>query len=95
MCQAVTDMFVRAPPNTRYHNVRAIGLYGMGGMGKTTICKSLCNDFYAEFYGKVLHVELGKKNAEDIQRDVFYDLGGTNKASLNHMVWYTFEMCQC
>ena len=35
-----------------------MGVYGVGGIGKTTLCKSLCKDFFGEFDGKVCHVEL-------------------------------------
>ena len=35
-----------------------IGLYGMGGMGKTQICKMMCNEMDGKFDGKVCHVEL-------------------------------------
>jgi GTPase SAR1 family protein len=36
-----------------------VGIYGIGGIGKTTICKVLCNDYFEEFKGKVCHIELG------------------------------------
>jgi ABC-type dipeptide/oligopeptide/nickel transport system ATPase subunit len=35
-----------------------LGLYGMGGVGKTTLCKALCSYFQGEFCGRVCHVEL-------------------------------------
>lgn len=60
--RAIAEIFAKAPSRTRFHNVRAIGLYGVGNIGKTTIRKSLCNDYFAEFSGKVWHVELGKKS---------------------------------
>ncbi|KAG0624136.1 hypothetical protein M758_3G226900 [Ceratodon purpureus] len=84
--QAITNMFVKAPPRTRLLNVRTIGLYGMGGIGKTTICKSLCNDYFAEFNGKVWHVELGKKGVEEIQKDVLRNLVGISETLLNQTV---------
>lgn len=79
-------MFAMAPPRTRFHDVRAIGLYGMGGIGKTTLCKSLCNDYHAEFNGKVWHAELGKKSAEEIQKDVLRHLVGTSETLLNQTI---------
>ena len=38
-----------------------IGLHGRGGMGKTQVCKMMCNDMEGEFDGKVCHVELEHK----------------------------------
>ena len=35
-----------------------IGLYGIGGIGKTTICKAICNEMSKEFNDKVCHIEL-------------------------------------
>lgn len=56
---------------TPQDNVRAIGLYGTGGAGKTTICKSLCNGYFVKFNGKVWHAELGKKISRK-SRKMFY-----------------------
>ena len=36
-----------------------MGVYGIGGTVKTTICKVLCNDYFEEFKSKVFHIELG------------------------------------
>ena len=36
-----------------------VGLYGVGGTGKTTACKSLCKDLFLDFDGRVCHVEFG------------------------------------
>lgn len=35
-----------------------LGLYGMGGVGKTTLCVAMCSYFQDQYCGKVLHVEL-------------------------------------
>lgn len=34
------------------------GIYGMSGLGKTTLCKVLCNHYRQEFKGKVCHLQL-------------------------------------
>ena len=44
-------------PSGKY-NVRVIGYYGVGGVGKTTMCKVLCNALALEFEEKVCHVEM-------------------------------------
>ena len=35
-----------------------VGIFGVGGSGKTTICKTLCNELSNEYEGRVCHVEL-------------------------------------
>ena len=79
-------MFAKSASKTRFHNVRAIGLYGMGGAGKTTLCKSLCDEYFVKFNGKVWHAELGKKSAEEIQKDVLRHLAGMSETLLNQTV---------
>ena len=51
-----------------------IGLYGMGGMGKTQICKMMCNEMDGEFDGKVCHVELGKQSKHKLVKKVLTTL---------------------
>lgn len=47
---------------------RLVGLYGMSGVGKTTICKVLRNQKFLEFGGRVCHVELGSQSCVELQR---------------------------
>lgn len=45
------------------NGARVVGLYGTGGVGKTTIAKVLHNQKFGEFVGKVCLVELGPDKA--------------------------------
>jgi len=63
------------------YGVRVVGLYGVGGIGKTTICKAMCNDLSKEFHDKVCHVELGSQS-EKVFKEV---LGKLMDKSLEHL----------
>lgn len=54
---------------TKCSKVCFIGLYGMGGIGKTTISKALCNDLSLKFLDSVCHIELqGASEMKLLQR---------------------------
>ena len=55
-----------------------IGLYGLGGMGKTQICKLMCNELDGEFDGKVCHVELGKQSKHELIKKILTTLTNTS-----------------
>jgi ABC-type cobalamin/Fe3+-siderophores transport system ATPase subunit len=39
------------------YNVKVVGMYGVGGIGKSTVCKTLCNELSHEYEGRVCHFE--------------------------------------
>jgi len=60
--------------------VQVVGLFGMGGVGKTTITKAMCNGRFGDFVGDFCHVELGMKDVGVLRRQLLQDL--TGEASL-------------
>lgn len=76
VCEILTEMFVEHTPSSDRSLLRPqkLGLYGMGGLGKTTMCKALCNHFQKEFNGRVCHVELGCESPLTLQKKVLKNL---------------------
>jgi len=56
--------------------VKVFGLYGMGGIGKTTTCKTLCNVLSSDFEGRVCHIELDStsSNSKELLQKVLIKL---------------------
>jgi hypothetical protein len=50
----------------------------VGGMGKTQICKIMCNEMDGEFDGKVCHVELEKQSKHELVKKVLTTLKNTS-----------------
>ena len=71
--------------------MRVVGLYGMGGMGKTSICKALCNEFSSEFHGRVCHAELGRGSKEELMREVLKRVTDASHELING--WREDEVC--
>ena len=67
----------------RSGGVCKVGLYGTGGMGKTTMCKALCNELFTEFRGRVCHAELEKLSEEELLRDVLKRLSDTKREEID------------
>lgn len=67
----------------RKNNIGGIcvtGLYGVGGIGKTSICKT---PFFTKFHGKVCHAELERGSEEGLLREVLKSLTNTSRERLN------------
>lgn len=89
LCQVVRD---KINQQTQCEGIRVIGLHGIGGIGKTTICKAMCNEMSKEFNGKVCHIELksSKEEALLLLREVLKRL-----TKLHHDIVdrYNFDEC--
>lgn len=48
----------------------AVGVHGMSGMGKTMLCKALCNNFKQRFYGRVCYVDFGSGDTIGIKKEI-------------------------
>jgi len=67
------------------YGIHVVGLYGVGGIGKTTICKSMCNDVSEKYCGKVAHMELGSQSEEELLKDLLRRLTSMNLEHLGAM----------
>ena len=56
-----------------------VGIYGVGGIGKTTACKVLCNGLSQEFKGKVSYIDLGSESYGESVKEVLQDLIDANQ----------------
>lgn len=79
-----------------------LGFYGMGGLGKTTLCKALCNHFQQDFNGRVYYLDFGSGDAlaileEALRRltnsrsDLILD-GLKNEVQVDHMLIRLMEV---
>jgi Cdc6-like AAA superfamily ATPase len=63
-----------------------LGLFGRGGMGKTLLCKALCNHFREEYAGPVCHVECSKSSGSlELQKLILEELTDANKTFLPNL----------
>jgi len=67
------------------YGVHIIGLHGFGGIGKTTLCKAMCNDVSEECGGKVAYLELGSCNEEELFKELLQRLTNMNLEHLGVM----------
>ena len=51
-----------------------MGLYGVGGVGKTTLSKVIYNNMRQKFYGKACYIEFSSMNGIELQKKVLQRL---------------------
>ncbi|KAG0554019.1 hypothetical protein KC19_12G056800 [Ceratodon purpureus] len=66
-CKVIEDKMDQVLTNSN-SRVCIVGLYGMGGIGKTTISKALCNELALKFCDNVCHIELGRGSELELLR---------------------------
>ena len=57
----------------------------MGGLGKTTLCKVMCNHYFAEFGGNVIHINLRLNAFVEQQKKVIAKLTGATQDELSRI----------
>eukprot|EP01018_Ginkgo_biloba_P038927 Gb_26205 [translate_table: standard] len=90
LCQEVANLFEKAPLR---NGANVVGLYGMGGTGKSTLCMSLCNLFSRKFEGKVCHAQLESGKIVETQKDVLRIFTGASEVLLNSVTGKKLFIC--
>ena len=72
-----------------------IGIYGLGGTGKTNLCQIAYNKFVGEFFGRACLVEVGSKTRSSLesQRAVLRALTGADAEFLNSVTDVAQVLC--
>ncbi|KAG0586270.1 hypothetical protein KC19_2G077600 [Ceratodon purpureus] len=101
LCEVASSMFTEGKVVGRDEESHGyLGLYGMGGVGKTTLCKAMCNYSQGEFSDRVCYVELPSEQVnEDIARKdrlarlkhALGRLGGCNRSVIDSITDKTIQ----
>lgn len=70
---------------SKCYKVRILGLYGVGGIGKSTACMTLCNHYFEEFHGRVCHVEFGDMDELHMLQEILRRLIDTNMEQIDRL----------
>ena len=62
---------------------RFFGMYAMGGMGKTTMSRVMCNELSSQFLAKVCHVELNNHAIIDLRKKLLRTLTKRNEIDMS------------
>jgi ABC-type multidrug transport system ATPase subunit len=79
----------------RLPRFQVVGLYGRGGIGKTTFCKAMCNEMWTDFNGKVFYFELEGENMLKTYQTLLAGLTGTRNEDVQILDSNEVIRCVC